>query len=74
MNFLDKIEQPNKPIKIEIIKGDNVGYQCSLCEFFDNNDGIDEQTQKDIIYSLLLKGGYRGGGGAWAEWEIIRID
>lgn len=48
------------------------GDPIDLEDFFrDNEDGLDA-TEVAAIRSLLPGGLYRGGGGAWAEWEIER--
>jgi len=56
---------------VRIIEGEDIGAKVNLNEFIEVNE-----FDNDVIMDLQAMGVgdiYCGGGGAWAQWAVMRV-
>jgi hypothetical protein len=76
LNELRHNHESNKPIRIKVMQGGKCVAVTELSEWLEDNQieqtfGI--EMKAEIICSILYTGKYDGGGGAAAEYQLIRL-
>jgi hypothetical protein len=76
LNELRHNHESNKPIRIKVMQGGKCVAVTELSEWLEDNQieqtfGI--EMKAEIICSILYTGKYDGGGGATAEYQLIRL-
>lgn len=76
INELRYNSESNKPMRIKVMQDGKCVAVTELSQWFEDNQieqtfGI--ELKLDIICSLVYTGTYHGGGGAWAEYELVKL-
>lgn len=59
-------------VRLEVLDDGTVVNECSLGEFLEANDGLDEETA-EAVRALPVGGYLEEAGGGWAPWAVRRI-
>ena len=76
INELRYNSNSNKPMRIKVMQDGKCVAVTELSQWFEDNQieqtfGI--ELKLEIICALVYEGRYHGGGGAWAEYELIKL-